>query len=162
MANVYLFGSASITSVSSLEPILEGLLNQGHEFILADGRGADSAFHLSLSRIGALDHTTLYVMNNTYNNKFDIKEKVLNTVVDTAFKKALIVDKETGNTLQVIDGIEKPEDLVGNQEYSEARDKILMRDCAIAICAWDQNSKREFRRIQLLGIKNKPCYTYSF
>ena len=162
MAKIYLFGSSSISSVAGLENILLGLLQQGHEFIVADGKGADSAYHISLSRIGASDKTTVYAMNNAYNNKYKFKERLFGTVVDVANKQANIIDKETNVVLKTIDGIVEPEDLEGNQELVEFKDKFMMDECAIAICAWDGESKREFKRIQLLGIKNKPCYTYRF
>lgn len=162
MAKIYLFGSASLNSVAGLEQILLGLMEQGHEFIVADGRGADSAYHMSLSRIGALDKTTLYVMNKTYNNKYDIKTKVIKTVIDSDKKEAYMIDEATEEVLGTIEGIESLEDLDGNQQYIEFRDRLMMNDCAIAICAWNGESKRELRRIQLLNIKNKPCYNYKF
>ena len=162
MAKIYLFGSASLNSVAGLENILLSLLEQGHEFIVADGRGADSAFHLSLSRIGALDKTTLYVMNRTFNNKYDLKTKLIKTVIDSEKKEAHMIDSNTDEVLGIIEGIEQVEDLDGNQQYIEFRDKLMMDECAIGICAWAGDSKREFKRIQLMGIKNKPCYTYKF
>lgn len=162
MAKIYLFGSASLGSVAGLENVLLQLYQQGHEFIVGDGKGADSAFQISLSRIGAADKATVYAMNYAYNNRYKLPEKIFNTMIDTSTKQANIVDKSTNQVVKVIDGIENPEDLDGNQEYIEFKDKFMMDECAIAICAWDGDSKREFRRIQLLGIKNKPCYTYKF
>lgn len=162
MAKVYLFGSASLNSVAGLESILQSLMEQGHEFIVADGRGADSAFHLSLSRIGALDKTTLYIMNRTFNNKYDLKTRVIKTSIDAEKKEAYLLDGNTNEVIGTIEGIEQIEDLDGNQQYSEFRDRLMMDECAIGICAWAGDSKREFKRIQLMGIKNKPCYTYKF
>lgn len=162
MAKIYLFGSFSLNSVAGLENILLGLYQQGHEFIVSDGKGADSAFHMSLSRIGALDRTTVYAVNKAYCNNYGIKERIFNTILDEANKQLHIVDKESGQVVKVIENIEKLEELDGNQEYKDFRDKLMMDECAIAICAWKDESKREFNRIKSLSIKNKPCYTYKF
>lgn len=162
MAKVYLFGSASLNSVAGLENILLELMNQGHEFIVADGKGADSAYHMSLSRIGAVDKATIYSMKKSYNNKYDIKERNFNVTFDEANRQAAILDATTQEVLKVIDDVNAIEDLPGDTRYIEFKDRLMMDDCAIAICAWDGSSKREFHRIQLMGIKNKPCYVYKF
>ena len=161
MAKIYLFGSASIKSITGqVEQIMQGWLQQGHEFIVADGRGADSAFHMSLSRIGARDKATVYVMDNVYNNKFGLQTKIFSTAYNTDDKQIIITDKETGDVIKVIEDVEQIEDVAVNRDYTEFRDKHMMDECAAALCMWDGESKREFHRMQLLGIKNKPCYTY--
>ena len=90
MAKIYLFGSFSLNSVAGLENILLGLYQQGHEFIVSDGKGADSAFHMSLSRIGALDRTTVYAVNKAYCNNYGIKERIFNILCNISNTKIKI------------------------------------------------------------------------
>lgn len=161
MAKIFVFGSTSIKLITpEIEQILLGLYNQGHEFIIGDNKGADSALNMSLSRVGALDRTTVYAMDRARNNLYGAKERIFNTYHDESTQIASIIDKDTQEVLKNIENIANIEDIPGDKQYYEFKDRLMMDECAIAICLWDGESKREFHCIQLLGIKNKPCYVY--
>lgn len=163
MAKIMLFGSSGLNSVSqNIEEALLSLYNQGHEFIVGDCKGADAAFQMSLSRIGALERTTVYCMDKSRNNKYGAKEKVFLTAYDENTKIATIYDKDTSEIMLQIENISDVKDILGTREYYEFKDRKMIDECAIGICMWDGNSKGTMHNIQLLGIKDKPCYTYKF
>lgn len=163
MAKIFVFGSSNIKLVSpEIENILLSLYNQGHEFIIGDGKGLDSALNMSLSRIGALERTTVYAMDRAKNNMYGAKERIFSTYYDQNNKIVSIVDKDTNNVLKEIENIEDLESISGEKQYYEFKDRLMLDECAIAICLWDGESKREFKCIQLMSIKNKPCYVYKF
>lgn len=138
---VYLFGSSSIGAVPEvIEEHLSKIIQQsrGHvEFLVGDSSGADSALHLSLSRVGAQSLSTIYCMDFARNNKFDFKIK----------------------TFEGKD--EEGKDLVGRELY-EIKDRHMIEDCDFAIALWDKKTKGTFNNINILKAKNKPVYIYTF
>ena len=141
---------------------LQGIANlvaQGHELIMVDNKTNSNLWHMTLSRMGIINKTTIYNVGNILYNKFDAKEKVFSTVYDDATRTAAIIDNETGNEELVETNIEL-EDFIASKEFTEFKIKKLIKDCDIAICIWDGENKTVFRYIQLLGIHNKPCYSY--
>ena len=136
-----------------------GLVSQGHELIMVDNKTNSNLWHMTLSRLGIISKVTIYNVGNILYNKFDAKEKVFVTTYDADTKTAKIVDNETGTEEVVESGVEL-EDFIASKEFTEFKIKKLIKDCDIAICVWDGENKTVFKYIQLLGIHNKPCYSY--
>lgn len=161
MAKIFIFGSSSIKTIPyEIEQYILGLYSQGHEFIIGDNKGVDSAVNMILSRVGAIEKTTVYAMDRARNNPFGAKERIFNVYHDENRKVASIVDKDTNQIMKEIEDIENVEDIPGNKQYYEFKDRLMMDECAIAMCIWDGESKRELHCIQLMNIKEKPCYVY--
>lgn len=138
---------------------IANLTAQGHELIMVDNKTNSNLWHMTLSRMGIINKTTIYNVGNILYNKFDAKEKVFETVYDADTKTAAIIDKEN-NTEELVETNIELEDFIASKEFTEFKIKKLIKDCDIAICIWDGENKTVFRYIQLLGIHNKPCYSY--
>lgn len=138
---VFLFGSSSIGAIPQVvEDHLYKIIEQSGgkvRFIVGDCGGADAAFHLSLSRVGASKLSTIYCMNFARNNKFDFETKVFEGLDDEG----------------------KP--LVGRELYA-IKDKHMIEDCDFAIALWDKNTRGTFSNINILKAKGKPVYVYTF
>lgn len=157
-----LFGSSSVYGVpSEVLSWLREYTAQGHEFIVGDGKGADSCFHKALSSIGAIDNTTIYCMDSAKNNNYDIKVKSFLTSYDNNAKRVTITASDNSIEPFIINGIEKEMDIQHNRQWYEFRDRQMITDCDIAIGLWDGESKTDMRIIQLMNINNKPCYTFT-
>ncbi len=132
---VMLFGSIELATIpKNVEEHLVKIVEQtggNVEFLVGDASGIDSAFHLTLSRIGAKDKTTLYCMNFPRNNNYDLKTRVI----------------DGGN-------------LAGRELY-EVKDKQMADDCDFAICVWNGISKGTFNNINILKARNKSVYVYT-
>lgn len=165
MANILLFGGTTVTVVpQNITNWLETYLAQGHNFIVGDRKGADTAFHRALSSVGALDRTTLYCMDKTYNNVYEIKEKIYTTYYNEEKQLASIFvqgDKEgtitSAEPVFEIEDIKKEQDIPLDRRWYEFRDKQMIRECDMAICLWDE-SKTINHMIQFLNILDKPCH----
>lgn len=161
MAKIYLFGNTNLSIIPyEMEQGILKLATEGHEFIVGDAKGTDSSLHMILSRLGAICNTTVYAMDAARNNKYKAKERIFNVSFNKDAKTAIIFDKNTEEELLVMDNVENAEDINGDRRYYEFKDKLMVDECAIAMCLWDGESKREFHIIQLLGMRNKPCYVY--
>lgn len=164
MAKIMLFGTTKVSVVPyELEQGLAKLAAEGHEFIIGDSNGAETSIQMSLSRIGAINQTTIYAMDRVRSNKFKAKERIFKVAYDEESKTASIFDANTEEVLETLDNVEQVIDIPGDKRYYEFRDRLMVDECAIAMCLWNgdvSKCKREFHIIQLLGIHNKPCYTY--
>lgn len=161
MGKIFLFGSYDVYGVpSNVIDWLQEYVRQGHEFIVGDGKGADSAFHKALSSVGA-DKVTIYAMDSARNNVYDFPVKSFITSFNEEAKQVTI--SATDNSVEpfVIDGVEKAQDIPLNRQWYEFRDRQLISDCDIAIGLWNGESKTALHIIQLLNIYNKPVYTFT-
>ena len=161
MATIMLFGSSTVMGVPT-EAIawLDAYNKQGHKFIVGDNKGACASFHKALSSIGAND-VTIYAMDAARNNLFKYPEKNFITGYDEVAKKVEITAADGSTEPFVIDDVEKAMDIPHNRQWYEYRDRKLIDDCDMAICLWDGKSKTESHIIQLMNIRNKPCYTFT-
>lgn len=161
MGKIFLFGSYDVYGVpSNVLDWLQEYVRQGHEFIVGDGKGADSAFHKALSSVGA-DKVTIYAMDSARNNVYDFPVKSFITSFDEEAKQVAI--SATDNSVEpfIIDDVEKAQDIPLNRQWYEYKDRQLISDCDIAIGLWNGESKTALHIIQLLNIYNKPVYTFT-
>jgi hypothetical protein len=162
MAKIMLFGASSIFGVpNDVLAWLQEYTKQGHEFIVGDRKGSDSAFHKALSSIGAAQQTTIYCMDYAKNNTYDLKTKTFVTSYNEETQQARVESKDGSVEPFIIDSVEKEMDIPYNRQWYEFRDRQMINDCDIAIGLWDGESKTAMHIIQLLNIKEKPCYTFS-
>ena len=170
MGRILLFGSVNLNAIPA--DIIDWLVtynSQGHEFIMASHRGADSAFHKTLSSIGALDRSTIYCMDKPTNNRYDLKCKVFKTFYNEEDKRADIVLMQGLDSEEIDESfepltllhIENQIDIQNNKQYIEFVDRQLIKDCDIAIGLWDNDNNRVSNMINLLNIYGKPCYTFN-
>lgn len=167
MAKIMLFGSATITGVpQNIVDWLYQYTQQGHEFIVGDTKGADTAFHKALSSVGAVDRTTIYSMGDPRNNVYGMKTRIFDTYYDETNKMVTVTlrEKEKEPNFQdiIIEDVKQEIDIANNRQWYELRDRQMINDCDMAICLWDGETKNTFNNIQLLGIKNKMCHTIKF
>lgn len=161
MGKIFLFGSYDVYGVpSNVIDWLQEYVRQGHEFIVGDGKGADSAFHKALSSVGA-DKVTIYAMDSARNNVYDFPVKSFITSFNEEAKQVTISATDNSVGPFVIDGVEKAQDIPLNRQWYEFRDRQLISDCDIAIGLWNGESKTALHIIQLLNIYNKPVYTFT-
>lgn len=161
MAKIFLFGSGSIHGVPN--DIIEWLTEynrQGHEFIVGDKKGSDSAFHKALSSIGA-KNVKIYSLNYVHNNTYDFPVRLFSTLYDETSKKVTITDSDNIIEPTIIENISKEQDIQFNEQCNSFRDTQLVKDCDIAICMWDGETKATVNIIRLLNIHNKNCYTFT-
>lgn len=163
MAKVMLFGSNTVFGVPEI--VQNEIINliktyPDIEFLVSDRNGADQAFHKILSAVGGRYKTKIYYLNQLKSNKFELNTRGFKSSYNADEKKAEIIDANTNEVLHVIEGVEKEEDLQYNREYYEFIDRQMIEEANIGICLWDGKSKGTFHCIQLLGIKDKKCYTY--
>lgn len=162
MANILLFGSYNIQGVpSNVTAWLEEYARQGHTFIVGDGRGLDSAYHKTLSSIGATN-VKIYAMDNARHNIYDFPVERFLTAYDEQSKQATIYSESTNEVLEVIDNVVKVQDIQITRQWYEFRDKKMIQDCDMAICLFDGENKTALHMIQLMNIYNKPVYTFTF
>lgn len=163
MAKIMLFGSSTLSTIPpEVEVWLTSYLQQGHEFIVGDRKGTDTAFHMLLSRIGALDNTTLYCMDSVKNNAYNIKSRVFLTSYDESKEQAYIFEEGHEDDAFVIEDVKKDIDIPNNRHWYEYRDRKMIEECSMAIALWDKSSKGTLNNIQLLNIKSIPCYTFTY
>lgn len=133
---ILLFGSRDISYIpSTVAAQLEQLMNHGKgtvEFIVGDNAGIDSAFHYTLSKIGARSKTTIYGIDYIKNNKFDFNTRIF-----------------------------KSEDYEYEDDMYKFKDRQMADDCDIAIVLWDGKSKSVMNRIMLLNMRNKKVYQFN-
>ena len=161
MANILLFGSHELYALpNEIMVWLQEYVNQGHTFIVGDRKGADSAFHKALSSLGA-SNVKIYAMDSAKNNTYEFPVRSFVTTYDSQSKTVEIYDKDTEEKMIDISGVEKEMDIPGNRQWYEFRDRQMINDCHIAICAYFGESKTVDHMIQILNILNKPCYTFN-
>lgn len=161
MGKIFLFGSHDVYGVP--ESVLTWLMTyvgQGHEFIVGDGKGADTAFHKALSSVGA-EKVTIYAMDSARNNLYEFPVKSFLTAYDEASKQVSISAADNSIEPFVIYNVEKAQDIPVTRQWYEFRDRQLISDCDIAIGLWNGESKTALHIIQLLNIYNKPVYTFT-
>ena len=159
MSKVMLFGSSSIRELDvNTKSYIRGFMEQGCEFIVAGGTGIDEAFHMELSRVGAFDNSFVYKIDGKGTNKYRHNERKLETVYNEESKTATILDKNTQQIIDEIYDVESVESLQKNNKYYQAVDRLMARECTVAICVWDGKSKSESSMMDYLSILNKPCY----
>ena len=159
MAKILLFGSSTIFGVpNEVLSWLEQYVAQGHEFIVGDCKGSEAAFHKALSSVGA-DKVTIYSMGAPRNNNFRFPSKQFDTHYNEDTKQATLTCE--GQQVYTIAGVEKEMDIPYTREWYEFKDKQMIQDCHMAIGLYDGKSKGTLHMIQLLGIYNKPCYTFT-
>jgi len=155
MANILLFGSHELYALpSSLIEWIQQYAAQGHTFIVGDRKGADSAFHKALSSIGA-QNVVIYAMDKAKNNTYEFTERQFITAYDTESKTVEIVDKATNNIMSTITDVEKEMDIPGNRQWYEFRDRQMIEDCNMALCAYFGESKTVDHMIQILNLTQK-------
>lgn len=161
MGKIFLFGSYDVYGVpSDVLTWLQEYVRQGHEFIVGDGKGADSAFHKALSSVGA-DKVTIYAMDSARNNVYEFPVKSFLTSFNEETKQVEITAADNSIEPFIIDDVEKAQDIPLNRQWYEFRDRQLISDCDIAIGLWNGESKTALHIIQLLNIYNKPVYTFT-
>lgn len=160
MAKIMLFGSASVFGIpSEIVGWLHEYTKQGHEFIVRDSKGADTAFHKALSSVGA-SKVTIYCMDTIKNNTYEFPVKMFNTEYLDETKQIKITSNDNMEPY-IIDDVEKEMDVKHNRKWYEFIDRQMIKDCDMAISLWDGKSKGEFNTLQLLGIYDKPCYNFT-
>lgn len=167
MAKIMLFGSSTIVAVpQNIVDWLYQYTQQGHEFIVGDCKGADTAFHKALSSVGASDKSTIYCMGNPRNNIYEFKTRIFDTYYDSDKKQVEVVlrgtnEGEVDESFEpiIIEGVAKEIDIQNTRQWYELKDRQMINDCDMAIALWNGESKGTMHCIQLLGIYNKPCYT---
>lgn len=161
MANIMLFGSSSISAIpQQVVDWIYTYINQGHTFIVGDRKGLDTLLHKYLSSLGA-PNVQIYCMDNARNNVYDFPVKKFLTSYDEENKQVEVYAEDGSIESLVIDGIEKVSDISLNRQWYEFRDRQMIKDCDIAICLWDGETKTTTQIVQLLNINNKPCYTFT-
>lgn len=77
---VYLFGSSTVTHIPvEVQQVIENLINKYRgniEFIVGDGAGLDTAYHILLSRLGVGDRAKVYCVGYARNNKMGLPTEV--------------------------------------------------------------------------------------
>ena len=135
MAKIWLFGSHNIKGVPQYVIDWIDKCNQaGNSFIVGDRLGSDVAFHRALSLVGA-DKVEVVGINRILNNKFNFNERKLNTVT----------------------GIKSEEEIKDNSDIKEFKDILMLKECDLAICLYDGQSKKVDKLLQICGIMNKEC-----
>lgn len=161
MGKIFLFGSYDVYGVpSEVLAWLSEYTNQGHEFIVGDNKGADTAFHKALSSVGA-SKVTIYAMGSARNNLYDFPVKNFLTSYDEGQKQAVITASDNSMEPFIIEDVEKEQDVQFNRQWYEFKDRRMIDDCDIAIGLWNGESKTALHIIQLLNIHNKSVYTFT-
>lgn len=154
MAKIWLFGSHNIKGVPQYVIDWIDKCNQaGNSFIVGDRLGSDVAFHRALSLVGA-DKVEVVGINRILNNKFNFNERKL----ITEWNDTIVDIKDTnGNILNTITGIKSEEDIKDNSDIKEFKDILMLKECDLAICLYDGQSKKVDKLLQICGIMNKEC-----
>ena len=161
MANILLFGSHEVYALpAEIANWLAQYSAQGHTFIVGDRKGADAAFHKMLSSVGA-QNVIIYSMDKAKSNVYEFPEREFSTTYDPTSGIVEVIDKNTQTVMHTIEGIKKEMDIPVNREWYEFRDKQMIKDCDMAICAYFGESKTVDHMIQILNLMNKPCYTFN-
>lgn len=162
MAKIMLFGSSNIFGVTS-ETLrwLNEYNRQGHEFIVGDLKGSDTAFQKALASIGAMDNTTIYCMDYARNNIYGFRERRFLTSYNPDEKIAKITADDKSIEPYIIEGVDREADIAINRSWYEFRDRQMISDCSVAIGLYDGESNKVIQIIRLLNIKNKQCYTFT-
>ena len=160
MGQIMLFGSHSICGIpTEVMAWIQQYTNQGHKFLIGDGKGVESALHRALSSVGAT--VTIYAMDDARNNTYEFPVKSFNTFYDEEAKTVTISASDNSIEPFTIENVEKAMDIPHNRQWYEFRDRQMIKDCDIAIGLWDGETKATSHIIQLLNIYNKPCYVFT-
>lgn len=163
MHKVFLFGSRDVYVIpQEVQAHLEEIIKQTNgdvKFIVGDANGVDSAFHKTLSAIGARTKSEIYCMDTPRNNKWELPLRVFKSAYDP--DKQIVTLTGEGITDTIIDNVTKPEDVTHNRLYYEFKDRMMREDCTFAICIWDRKSKGTYTNINVLKAQNKFVYIYT-
>jgi hypothetical protein len=158
MAKIYLFGSHTIYGIpGEIVEWLREYTRQGHEFILSDKKGADEAFHRALSSVGA-HNVKIYSLGEVKSNKYDFPVKKFNTFFDEETHKVFVVAEDNDEEQYEVCSVDKEMDIAVNKDWRAFRDRQLVKDCDMAICLWDGETKNTLETIKLLNIYDKICH----
>lgn len=158
MGTIYLFGSNTVFGIpAEIVGWLRAYVEQGHSFILGDKKGVDESFHRALSSVGA-HNVTIYSMGDVKNNKYGFNVKKYNTFFDEEEKKAYIVADDNEEETFEINNIAQEIDIPVNRNWREFKERQMVKDCDMAICIWDGETKNTLETVKLLGIYDKPCH----
>lgn len=161
---VFVFGSRDLSNipqsiVNHIAQILE--ITKGDvEFIVSDAPGLATSFQKTIAMLGGMSKTTVYVLDNTKSNVYDMMEKKYTSVYKEDTKQVDIVNPD-GVVVSTIDGVNKPDDIYANPSYYDVRDREMCNDCTFAICYWDGTSRGTLRNVDRLKAQNKEVYIYT-
>lgn len=163
MLNILLFGGTDSFGIPNVVQswVQEYSKQDGVNFIVGDKNGIDSSFHKLLSATGSLKKSKLYCMDTPKNNKYELDIVPFTTSYNSDTKTATIINSLTNTVESEITSIDKADDIQYNRDWYSFIDKKLIDDCVMALCVWDGQNKRVFHMIQMLGIRNKPCYSFT-
>ena len=161
MAKIMLLATSGVNGVPcEISGWLSTYASQGHEFITGDGKTTDGHFHKELAKLGLIDKSTIYCMDNPKSNLYELKVRSFNTAYNNETKQVEIYDKDTNEQMLIIENIEKEMDIPFNREWYEFRDRQMVRDCDMAIILMATDSKSVNTVIRMMNIMGKPCYTF--
>lgn len=154
MAKIHVFGNASSIPQEVVDWIYLSAY-YGNEFLIGDRKGFDKELYMCLSRIGALNNTTLYCMGNIRNDVKHDKVKMYNTVYDEQNKIAYV--KHEDEVVAEFEDTEKEGDWFKDRRWCEFLDKKMAEDCDVALCVRQDNGDDNIMNhmIQMLSIRNK-------
>jgi len=157
MANIHIFGNANVIPQNVLDWIYLNIQYK-NEFIIGDRNGFDKSLYMTLSRLGALDSTTIYCMGVPKNGIQHNKLKRYTTEFDFENKVAVIKYEE--EVMKEIAGIEKEGDWFKDRSWCEFLDRQMIKDCEAALCVRQDNGDDNIinHMIQLLNIWNRPTF----
>ena len=168
MTKVYLFGARDIYSVpASVEEQLYSLLQQNKEniqFIVGDSQGSDSAFHKSLSAIGARRNSLVYCLGQPRTNEFELdtyKFNVSEYEGGSEQESGIVVSSSNTGDLMLFEGAKTDADFKYSMDYYKFRDNQMIKECDIAVCLWDTKCQFTFNLINTLKAVDKPVYIFN-
>ena len=160
---VLLFGSKDLSTIpqemaNHIAQIIE--VTKGDvEFIVSDAPGIATSLQKLLAMLGCMNKTTVYTMDVTKNNTYDMPERKFTSKHNADKQKTTIFNPE-GEELAEIEGVKNEEDIYANPAYYDVRDKEMCRDCTFAICFWDGMSRSTLRNVDRLKAQQKAVYIY--
>lgn len=161
---VYLFGSGTLGVIPDvIENHISEIIKQTNRevrFIVGGRNGADSAFHKTLSAVGARSLSNIYSIGNPTNNNYELDTYTFDMENDTD-KKTIKIKGVNGDVLEEFDNVENVEDIKNKPSYFDFLNRQMCRDCTFAICYWDGQSKNTLRTIDRLKAQGKYVYVYT-
>lgn len=160
---VWLFGSKDLGAVPDcIVTHLENMIKETNgdiEFIVGDSQGIETAFHKTLSSIGARSKTSVYCIDAPRHNVYDLNTLVLTPKYreDTEEVELYNGDVMVGEVFNM----KKLEDVYMSPKLYELKDKVMSEHCTFALCYWDGKSRGTVRNIDRLKTQDKYVYVYT-